>query len=331
MKFNIQSSKFKTFSNPPTSPPSVGGDKGEGEESYLSTPTLPKWDGHLARYDRLEACSTKGEGISRGNFKYIWLVLYLLLWLPLLSGEAWAACRNPNIAGSYELRPVALSGTIEIKWFGHSFFQITSSHGTKIVTDPFGAMGFPMPEIWPNVVTVGREHGNHNNVGLAKGTPIILRGLKEGTEDWNQVNQTFRDVLIYNVPVHQRGVPGNISLRGSAFVFEMDGLCILHSGDISEPFNEDQLQLIGHVDILLQTIGGAYTVGPEGAKQIIGQLKPRIVVPMHYWYQMNVLDRFVDGPYRVRSLNTNHFIVSKETLPIETEIIILKVLREGDI
>lgn len=80
--------------------------------------------------------------------------------------------------------------------------------------------------------------------------------MKEGGEEWNLINLTFKDVLIYNVPIHQRGVPGNLSLRGSAFVFEVDGLCILHSGDVSEPFNEDQLQLIGHVDILLQVIGG---------------------------------------------------------------------------
>jgi L-ascorbate metabolism protein UlaG (beta-lactamase superfamily) len=120
-------------------------------------------------------------------------------------------------------------------------------------------------------------------------------------------------------------------MRGSAFVFEMDGLCICHSGDVSEPFNEDQLQLIGHVDILLQVIGGVYTAGPEGAKKIVETLKPKIVVPMHYWYQMSVLDRFTDGPYRVRSTNTNSFSVSKDTLPQNTEIIILKVVREGDL
>jgi len=243
------------------------------------------------------------------------------------------ACRNPNIVvPSPSIRPAAASGAIEIKWFGHSFFQITSSSGTRIITDPFGPMGFPMPEVWPHVVTVGREHGNHNNVGLAKGKPIVLRGLKEGQDDWNQINLTFRDVLIYNVPIHQRGVPTySGSMKGAAFVFEMDGLCILHSGDVSDPFNEDQLQLIGHVDILLQTIGGVYTIGPEGAKRIVEQLKPKIVVPMHYWYQLNVLERFTDGPYRVRELNTNTFTVSKDTLPGETEIYILKVLREGDL
>jgi len=100
---------------------------------------------------------------------------------------------------------------------------------------------------------------------------------------------------------------------------------------VSEPFNEDQVDLIGHVDILLQTIGGVYTIGPEGARKIIEQLKPKIVVPMHYWYSMNVLERFVDGPYRARSLNTNSFTVSKDTLPANTEIFVLKVIREGDL
>jgi hypothetical protein len=266
--------------------------------------------------------------------KYSILVLgILLIGLGFFPWQTEAACRNPNIVrGGYFLRQAALSGSIEIKWFGHSFFQITSSQGTKIITDPFGAMGFPMPEVWPNVVTVGREHGNHNNVGLAKGTPLILRGLKEGGQDWNEVNLKFHDVLIYNVPVHQRGVPGYPeALKGSAFVFEVDGLCICHSGDVSEPFNEDQLQLIGHVDILLQTIGGVYTIGPEGAKRVVEQLKPKIVVPMHYWYQMSVLERFTDGPRPARFLNTNSFTISKDTLPFDTEIYILKVVREGDL
>ena len=276
---------------------------------------------------RFRLCHARRCQMKRITFVLILIVSYLMV------GQVQAACRNPNIAeGSYVLRPAASSGFIEIKWFGHSFFQITSSGGRKIITDPFGPMGFPMPEVWPHVVTVGREHGNHNNVGLGKGNPIVLRGLKEGTDDWNQINYTFRDVLIYNVPIHQRGVPGyNMSLKGAAFVFEIDGLCVLHSGDVSEPFNEDQLQLIGHVDILLQTIGGVYTIGPEGGKQVIEQLKPKIVVPMHFWYNMGHLERFVEGPYRARTLNANSFTVSKDTLPSESEIYVLKVMREGDL
>lgn len=262
------------------------------------------------------------------------LVILFLIGAFCFSRQVEAACRNPNLAQEDEpiAVPVAGSGLLEIKWFGHSFFQITSSGGTKIITDPFGAMGFPMPEVWANVVTIGREHGNHNNAGLAKGSPIVLRGLKEGTLEWNDINLTFRDVLIYNVPVHQRGYPGyQGSMKGSAFVFEVDGLCILHSGDISEPFNEDQLQLIGHIDILLVVIGGAFTAGPDEAKQIIQQLKPKIVVPMHFWYRMNIVERFTEGPYPARFPDANRFTVSKDTLPKATEIYVLKVAREGDL
>jgi L-ascorbate metabolism protein UlaG (beta-lactamase superfamily) len=121
------------------------------------------------------------------------------------------------------------------------------------------------------------------------------------------------------------------SLKGAAFVFEMDGMCILHAGDVSEPFNEDQLQFIGHIDVLMVPIGGTYTAGPEEAKQIIEQLKPKIVIPMHYWYRESDLIRFADGPYQTRVFNTNKFTVSKDTLPPATEIYILEVVREGDL
>ncbi len=285
------------------------------------------------------------------NVLFIPVAVFCCIWMILSLTEVHAACRNPNIAEGNEplfrraaaswsvednapfIVPAAASGFVEIKWFGHSFFQITSSSGTKIITDPFGPMGFPMPKVWPHVVTVGREHRNHNNVELANGSPVVLRGLKEGGFEWNDINLTFRDVLIYNVPVHQRGYMGydGNMMKGAAFVFEMDGMCILHSGDVSEPFNEDQLQFIGHIDVLLVPIGGTFTAGPQEAKRIIDQLKPKIVVPMHYWYRTSVLEEFTNGPHAARVFQTNRFIVSKDTLPPVTEIYVLKVAREGDL
>ena len=74
-----------------------------------------------------------------------------------------------------------------------------------------------------------------------------------------------------------------------------------------------------------------YTIGPEGSKKVVEQLKPKIVIPMHYWYHQRVLERFVDGPYRTRYLDSSAITVSKDTLPSSTEIIVLKVNREGDL
>ena len=87
-------------------------------------------------------------------------------------------------------------------------------------------------------------------------------------------------LLIYNVPIHTWGLPGYF--KGSAFVFEGWAL-ICHTGHVGEPFNEDQLELIGHVDVVLLPVGGAYTMGPENAKKVTEQLKPKIAVPMHYY------------------------------------------------
>jgi len=259
----------------------------------------------------------------------LYVAVLLCIWLLVPIAETQAACRNPNVAGGTApwFRPVAASKFVEIKWFGHAFFQITSSSGTKIITDPFRNMGYPMPEVWPDVVTVGKETRNHSNVTLAKGDPIILRGLKSWGMEWNVINSVVRDVLIYNVPIHMRATYDYI--KGSAFVFEVDGLCICHTGDLGEPFNEDQLDLIGHIDIVLLPIGGSYTMGPESAKKVVEQLKPKIAVPMHYYDDKMVLERFLDGPHRARFLKTDAFSVSKDTLPGATEIFIPNVVWYG--
>jgi L-ascorbate metabolism protein UlaG (beta-lactamase superfamily) len=261
--------------------------------------------------------------------------LLILLILPFVClfvflGQARAACRNPNlvVGDTPFIVPVAASGFIEITWFGHAFFEITSSSGTKIITDPFSEyIGYPVPEVWPHVVTVGRESRNHNNVELANGEPVILRGLDDWGLEWNEINTKFRDVLIYNVPIHTRA--WHDLRKGSAFVFEMDGMCICHTGDIGEPFNEDQLDLIGHVDILLIPIGDRSTIGPEEAKKVVEQLKPKIVVPMHYYNSNFLLESFLDNPHPFRYLEINKFSVSKDTLPPHTEIYVPHVIWYG--
>ncbi|MDP7653107.1 MAG: MBL fold metallo-hydrolase, partial [Candidatus Marinimicrobia bacterium] len=79
-----------------------------------------------------------------------------------------------------------------------------------------------------------------------------------------------------NVPINVRA-PYEF-LKGSAFVFELDGLCIGHSGDVGDAYNKDQFELLGHIDVLLMTIGGTYSAVSEEAKKIIARLKPKIVV-----------------------------------------------------
>jgi len=70
-------------------------------------------------------------------------------------------------------------------------------------------------------------------------------------------------------------------------------------------------------------------MGPENAKKVVEQLKPKIVIPMHYRPNTTNLQRFLDGPYQARFLEINTFSVSKDTLPSVTEIFIPKVIWYG--
>lgn len=215
---------------------------------------------------------------------------------------------------------------LNLKWFGHSFFLMTTPAGTRIMMDPFGSgtFGRAFPYVAPmpaDAVTVGREHPNHNTISKATGNPVILRGLAYGGEDWNPIHTRLKEVTISNMPIYQRGFPG--TLKGSSFIFEVDDLCIIHLGDLGEVLNERQLAMIGQVDVALVPIGGTFTMDAETAKEVVKQLKPRIAIPMHYWDLREPLDHFLAGQPLVRYLNTDTLTVNRRTLPPQTTIIVL--------
>lgn len=253
----------------------------------------------------------------------VWLLV--IGGLPLLGGHAWGECRGLHVARAPRPRiqlAAASNAPVTIQWFGHNFFQLTSSRGTRVLTDPYGPGSFPLPDVVPHVITVGREHIHHNFVAIARNAPIVLRGLTLGGADWNPVSRAVRDVMIYSVPVFQGGwIEGQ--RKGSAFVFEMDELCIAHLGDLAHPLTKQQLDVIGRVDVALVPIDGTYTMGPETAQKVLGQLTPRIVIPMHYWDNDALLGRFLAGLPRVRRLPTDTITVTKATLPAPTEIVVL--------
>jgi len=255
----------------------------------------------------------------------------LLRWFVCLAlclttlGPAWveAACQDTPVARSLGLIPLAYAAEADavIQYFGHNFFQITTREGTKIVTDPLAPGRYPTPNVAPHVVTVGREHPNHNYVQLAQGTPLILRGLTQFGAEWNRVSTRVHEVAIANIPIYQNGVAG--ALKGAAFLFDLGPLCIVHLGDLSHTLTSEQLQQIGRVDVALTPIDGTYTMGPDTAREVLQQLNPKIAIPMHYRDNLTLVEAFVRG-LPSRYLNSDTLLVSKSLLPTTTEIIVLK-------
>jgi hypothetical protein len=259
------------------------------------------------------------------QFKTIRLIFSSTIFLSSLltfNPSAHSACRDPDVAHRFGSLAYAANVDATIQYFGHNFFLITTSKGTRIVTDPLGPGWYPNPNVVGDVVTVGKEMFNHNAVQIVLGNPVILRGLTNYGADWNKVSTSIKDTLIYNVPIHQNAevVEG---IKGSAFVFDLGTLCIAHLGDLSQKLNEQQIKAFGKVDVALTPIGGGRTMGPELAKEVLAQLKPKIAIPMHHRDSPYLIQQFSAG-MKTRTLNTDTLTVSKDALPIPTEIDVLQ-------
>jgi len=247
------------------------------------------------------------------------VLLISVLWLP---SSARSSCRDPDVVRGFGALAYAANVDATIQYFGHNFFLITTGKGTRIVTDPLGPGWYPNPNVVGDVVTVGKEMFNHNAVQIVLGNPLILRGLKNYGADWNKVSTTFKDTLIYNVPIHQNAefIEG---IHGSAFVFDLGGLCIAHLGDLSQKLNEQQIKSFGKVDVALTPIGGGRTMGPELAKEVLAQLKPKIAIPMHHRDSPYLIKQFTAG-LKTQILKSDTLAVSKDALPPSLEIRVLQ-------
>ena len=234
-----------------------------------------------------------------------------------------SACRDPDVAHrSFMSLAYAADVDATIQYFGHNFFLITTSKGTRIVTDPLGPGWYPNPNVAGDVVTVGKEQYNHNAVQIVLGKPIILRGLKNYGAGWNTISTSIKDTFIYNVPIHQNAefIQG---IHGSAFVFDLATLCIAHLGDLSQKLNEQQIKAFGKVDVALTPIGGRRTMDPDLAREVLAQLKPKIAIPMHHRDSPYLVQRFSAG-MKTQMLQSDTLTVSKSALPLSTEIRVLQ-------
>lgn len=162
---------------------------------------------------------------------------------------------------------------MKIRYLGHSCFLLTESTGTSIVTDPYGAVGFDLPSISADVVTVSHDHYDHNNVKAVKGNPVVIR--EEGNYEIGGVGITAIKSWHDNSNGSERG-------ENLIFKFRMDGLEICHLGDLGEECSSSLIEMLLPVHVLLVPVGGTYTLDAEQAKEYVDRIMPSIVIPMHY-------------------------------------------------
>lgn len=252
--------------------------------------------------------------------------LFVMLCAFVSAARVFAFCHEMDVVSRPKLRLAATnapSALVTIEWLGHSTFQITSSKGTRILTDPHGAFDLPRPTLPQHIVTTSHQHGPHSSVHMAPGTPVILHGLTPGGENWQKISTTIRDVSVYVVPAYHDKSRGMQRGKNAIFVFRVDDICIAHLGDLGHVLTPDQLKMMGKIDILLVPIAGGYfTVTPAEARELTALVKPRIAIPKHFWWEQAVHE-YTQGMGKVRMLPAPSLKISKPELPQPTEVFVM--------
>jgi L-ascorbate metabolism protein UlaG (beta-lactamase superfamily) len=223
---------------------------------------------------------------------------------------------------------------VTIRWHGQSFFEIVSSKGTRVVTDPHAIEAYGRTNILADLILISHFHNDHTQYGVIENwkEAKILWGLKgEGKKvDWNPIDERFRDVHVRTVPCYHDEKMGLERGKNAIFVIEMDGLRIVHLGDLGHVLTKDQVKDIGPVDVLMIPVGGVYTINGADAKTVVEQLKPtRYVLPMHYGTKVfsAVLppDEFLEDQKKdnVKRLDGNELTVNKDFKPSEPVIVLM--------
>ncbi|WP_084760021.1 MBL fold metallo-hydrolase [Zavarzinella formosa] len=203
---------------------------------------------------------------------------------------------------------------VGVRWFGHSFFLITSSSGTRIAIDPHAITEYGSPMIAPDIALITHPHNDHNRTEVFSNADSkdlkVYQGVvaKGKRDDWAKIDETYKGVKIRTVGLYHDLEEGKKRGKNSAFVIEVDGLKFCHLGDLGHELDEEQVKAIGPIDVLMIPVGGIYTINGEEAKKVVKALKPRLfILPMHYATKVytEVLgpDEFLEGQKNVRKLD----------------------------
>ena len=170
---------------------------------------------------------------------------------------------------------------MKIKWYGHACFRIEGDD-IRIVTDPYTpeVAGLdPMDESADVVVMSSVTDRFHSDASMVPGDPKILNALQISGRGPVEVNNVVFEALPTMESLRHKESPD----ENAIYRFELEGISILHLGDLGNPLTDEQLALLrGRVDILLALTGGPPTIELEDLERAIEEIRPRVVIPMHY-------------------------------------------------
>jgi len=211
---------------------------------------------------------------------------------------------------------------LRIRWHGHSCWEITND--ITLVTDPHDgkSIGISAPDVAGDIILVSHDHYDHNSVAsVEKKESIVKRDERE---------ETVKEVMIKGVKSFHDESRGAKRGTNIIYLFSMDDISFCHLGDLGHELDEDAIQQIGDVDALFVPVGSNFTIDANQAWDVIDDIKPRIVVPMHYKISglslpITRIDPFLEKN-KLKVLRVgNEIDIEKEDLPEDAEVWIFTI------
>lgn len=211
-----------------------------------------------------------------------------------------------------------------ITWQGHSCFKIQDKVGTDgitLVTDPFDkSVGLKVPNFEADIITVSHNHADHNNVSALRGKPFVINTAGE---------YDVKGVLVEGIHSFHDDKEGKERGENIIYRIEIEDISLVHLGDLGKELDNKQLERLERTDVLFVPVGGKYTIDAKKAVEVISQLEPRIVIPMHYMIpglkiDLDGVDKFIKE-LGVEPTREEKLKISKKDLPSEDmELVLLE-------
>ena len=200
---------------------------------------------------------------------------------------------------------------MDITSLGHASFRIRGKTAT-VITDPYDPtlVGMKFPKhVEADIVTVSHEHADHSSVREVEGNPFIIKGSGEHDDQ-----------------------KGTVRGRNTIYRIEIDGVAIVHLGDLGHTLSTTEIDELDGVNILMTPVGGVYSLDPAQAVAVVNEIEPEIVIPMHYgrpelnqkaFGGLSPLSAFLKEIGK-EAVPQPKLTVTRDKLPAEMQVIVLE-------
>lgn len=210
---------------------------------------------------------------------------------------------------------------VRLEWCGHSYVVLRLDDGSVIAIDPHdgGSIGLPKCSVSADYTLITHNHYDHNAAEVSGGEVFTkkLGSFKLGGR-----------VSVTGYKFYHDKASGSLRGDTAAYVIDLGGLRVAHLGDIGHVPPPGMLKPFEGVDILAIPVGGTYTIDAIEAMTIVELVKPKLVLPMHYWIPgmllpLDPLERLLNITKARRVRVEEGFIELEGPLPSEAKPSIL--------